>query len=140
MINSIKLANLIYSYVSNKRACAFILFGTFIQPCTALLEPARLLILEVTFLPARLLKPAPFWILLYSFNKKCRNCYQIVATTQVQKPRTNFDKKFLINLIFSAYLFEIHLPSLLFGTFSPCTFIEICNPTLLFKPALISKT
>ena len=99
-----------YSYVSNKRACAFILFETFMQPCTALFEPARLLIVEVTILPARLLKPAPFWILLLVFSKKCRNCYQIVAATQVQQPRTNFDKKSLINLIFSAYLLETHLP------------------------------
>ena len=46
-----------YSYVSNKRTCAFILFETFMQTCTALFEPARLLIVEVTILPARLLKP-----------------------------------------------------------------------------------
>ena len=51
-----------YSYVSNNRACAFILFETFMQPCTVLFEPARLLIVEVTILPACLSKPEPFWI------------------------------------------------------------------------------
>ena len=121
-----------YSYVFNKRACAFILFETFMQPCTALFEPARLLIVEVTILPARLLKPAPFWILLLVFSKKCRNCYQIVAATQVQQPRTNFDKKSLINLIFSAYLLEIHLPcTIIWDTFTLHLYL-ICNPTLLF--------
>ena len=63
------------------------------QPCTALFEPARLLIVEVTILPARLLKPAPFWVLLLVFSKKYRNWYQIVRATQMQQPRTNFDKK-----------------------------------------------
>ena len=49
-----------YSYVSNKRACALILFENIMHPCKALFEPARLLILEEIVLPARLLKPAPF--------------------------------------------------------------------------------
>jgi len=80
-----------YSCVSNKRACAFILFETFIQLCTALFEPARLLIVEEAILPAPLLKPASFWILILAFSEKCSNCCQIVAATQVQQPRTNFD-------------------------------------------------
>ena len=37
-------------------------FGTFCHP--PLFEPACLLVLKETILPARLLKPAPFWILL----------------------------------------------------------------------------
>ena len=65
-----QLVRVSYSYVSNNRACAFILFETSMQPCTALFEPARLFILEETILPARLLKPAPFWILLLVFSKK----------------------------------------------------------------------
>ena len=110
IINDILNVENIYSYVSNKRACAFILFRVHMSPCTALFEPARLLILGETILPARLLKPAPFWILLLVFSKKSRNCCQIVAATQVQQPRTNFDRKILINLTFGAYLIEIHLP------------------------------
>ena len=49
-----------YSYVSNKLTCAFILFRLHMSSCTALFEPAGLLILEEIALPARLLKPAPF--------------------------------------------------------------------------------
>ena len=74
-----------YSYVFNKRACAFILFETFMQPCTALFEPARLLIVEVTILPARLLKPAPFWILLLVLSKKKVKSAEI-ATKMLQQP------------------------------------------------------
>ena len=59
-----------HAYVSNKWACAFILFGNLLPPCTALFEPARLLILGETILPARLLKPAPLWILLLVLSKK----------------------------------------------------------------------
>ena len=96
----------------------FILFGNLLSPCMVLFEPARLLILKETTSLARLLKPAPFWILLLVFSKKCRNCYQIVAATQVQQPRTNFDKKSLINLMFSTYLLEIHLPcTIIWDTF-----------------------
>ena len=70
------------------------------QPCTALFEPARLLIVEVTILPVQILI-----------------------------------KKSHINLIFSAYLLEIHLPcTIIWDTFTLHLYL-ICNPTLLFKPA-----
>ena len=59
-----------YSYVSNKRACAFILFENIMHPCTVLFEPARLLILEEAILPACLSKLTPFWILLLVLSKK----------------------------------------------------------------------
>ena len=54
----------------NKRACAFILFWNLMSPCTALFEPARLIIQKETILPARLLEHAPFWILLLVLSKK----------------------------------------------------------------------
>ena len=54
----------------NKRTCAFILFGNLLSPYMASLGPARLLILKETIVPARLSKPAPFWILLLVVSKK----------------------------------------------------------------------
>ena len=129
------IVTFMYSYVSNKRACAFILFENLLPPCTALFEPARLLILGETILPARLLKPAPFWILVLVVSKKCRICYQNVAATQVQQPRTKLNKKSHINLRFRASLLEIHLPcTIIWDTFNLHLYL-LCNPTLLFKPA-----
>ena len=58
-----------YYNVCNKYTYTFILFGNFLSPCTALFEPACLLILKETIVPAGLLKPAPFWILLLVVSK-----------------------------------------------------------------------
>ena len=80
-----------YSYVSNKRACAFILFETFMQPCTVLFEPARLLIVEVTILPARLLKPAPFGF-FYLYSVKSAE----IATKLLEQPRCSNSGQILI--------------------------------------------
>ena len=49
----------------NAHARLFFL-GTLCHPARPYFEPARL----STFLPARLLKPAPFWILLLAVSKK----------------------------------------------------------------------
>ena len=84
-----------YSYVFNKRACAFIPFETFKQPCTALFEPARLLIVEVTILPARLLKPAPFWILLLTVSRKKVKSAE-TAIKMLQHPRCSNSGQILI--------------------------------------------
>ena len=126
----------VYSYVFNKRACAFILFETFMQPCTVLFEPARLLILEVTTLPACLLKPAPFGF-FYLYSAKSAE----IATKLLQQPRCSnpghiLMKKSLINLMFGAYLLEIHLPCtiiwdsftlFLYSNMKPYPFIKTCT-------------
>jgi len=49
--------------------------------------------LKETMLPARLLKPAPFWILLLILIEKKVKSAEI-ATKMLQQPRINFDKKF----------------------------------------------
>ena len=73
------------------------------SPFRALFEPARLLILKETIVPAGLLKPAPFWILLLVLSKKKVKSAEI-ATKMLQQPRINFKKrKIHFNLIFTAY-------------------------------------
>ena len=64
------------------------------QPCTALFEPAHLLIVEVTILPARLLKPAPFWILLLDSVRSAE-----IATKWLEQPRCNNPGQILIKKI-----------------------------------------
>ena len=56
--------------------------GTLCNPARPYFEPARL----STFLPARLLKPAPFWILLLVVSKKEVKSAKI-ALQMLQHPR-----------------------------------------------------
>ena len=63
-MSSPKTQNTLMSLI-NAHARLFFL-GTLCHPARPYFEPARL----STFLPARLLKPAPFWILLLAVSKK----------------------------------------------------------------------
>ena len=59
-----------YSYVFNKRACTFILFWEPYVTLHSLILACTFINLKETIVPARLLKPAPFWIFLLVVSKK----------------------------------------------------------------------
>ena len=104
-------------------------------PLHRLIFACTFIILEETILPARLLKPKPFWILQLVMSEKCRNSCQNVIAPQVQQPRTNFDEKIHIKLTFSAYLLGTHLPcTIIWDTFTLHLYLK-CNSTLLLEPA-----
>ena len=73
----------------NAHARLFFL-GTLCHPARPYFEPARL----SNFLPARLLKPAPFWILLLVVSKKKVKSAEI-AIKMLQHPRKTFVKKII---------------------------------------------
>ena len=79
-----------------------------VSPCTALFDPARLLILKETILPARLIKLVPFWILLLVVSKKKVESAEI-AIKMLQQPGCSNPRQILIkkspfHLTFSSYL------------------------------------
>ena len=118
-----------FFYVFNKRRCVFILFRTLCHPTQPFLS-LHVYQFEGTIIPAGLLKPAPFWILLFVLNKQnVKNA--IIATKMLQQ---NLIKESHINLTFSAYLLETHLPCTITWDTSTLHLYPICNPTLLFKP------